>query len=315
MPEPSCAPPASLMLWAAALLAGVGLLLVVALALESARWRVTRGALALRLLGALLAVALAGWSLLVFSQLQALYDTLAAKNEWNPDYCLIGGVHGPDIYPYWLRMTAAQIAPYQRAALITTSATIAFVLVIVLFAAWRRLRNRRHEGQPRMRMMWSGERGRAVSLILLLALIVASLGEFAVIQVQSAMAQAALNAPCPSTMTAADVQDLSGAGIALIPSQDTMPVSAQTARTTSRQGLGDQLPTNGICIAPALFFVDHSTQYVAPRFAILWVVGYRIPASTPGPDSLATPPGVQWTFVDAQSGQYDGNIFISVVGG
>jgi hypothetical protein len=290
----------------------VGLLVVVALALESARWRATHGALALRLPGALLAVALAGWSLLVFSQLLALYDMLAAKNEWNPDYCLIGGMHGPDIYPFWLRMTAAQIAPYQRAALITISATFAFVLVVVALTALRWLQNRR---RPRMRMLWSAERGRAVSLILLLALIVASLGGFAVIQVQSAMAQAALDAPCPSTVTTADVQDLNGAGIALIPSQDTMPVSAQTARTTSRQGLGDQLPANGVCIAPQLFFVDHSTQYVAPRFAILWVVGYRIPAVTPGPDSLATPPGVQWTFVDAQSGQYDGNIFVSAVGG
>jgi len=196
-----------------------------------------------------------------------------------------------------------------------TSATVAFVLVVVVIAALRWLRNRRRERQPRLRTIWSAEHGRAVSLALLLALILASLGDFAVIQVQSAMAQAALDAPCPSTVTAADVQDLSRAGIALIPSQDTMPVSAQAARTTSRQNLSVQLPANATCIAPRLFFVDHSTQYIAPRFAILWVVGYRIPAVTPGPDSLAEPPGVQWTFVDAQSGQYNGNIFVSAVGG
>lgn len=86
MPEQSCAPPGSLVVWAAALLAGVGLLVVVALALESARWRPARGSLALRLSGTLLAMGLAGWSLLVFSLLQAIYDSLAAKNEWNPDY-------------------------------------------------------------------------------------------------------------------------------------------------------------------------------------------------------------------------------------
>jgi hypothetical protein len=312
MPVQSCAPPESLVLWTAALLAGMGLLVVVALALESARWRPSRGALALRLAGALLSVALAGWSLLLRSQLRAIYDALAAREQFDPHYCY-GGLHGPPgAHDAIERLIAAQIAPYQRAALITTSATVAFVLAVVALAALRWLRNRR---PMRVRPRWRAERARALSLILLLALILASLGDFAVIQVQSVRAQIALDAPCPSSMTSADVQHLRDEGIALIPSQDTVTISAQQARTTSREGLGDLLPANAVCIVPQLYFVDHSTQYIAPRFAILWVVGWRIPAATAGPGTLATPPSEEWTFVDAQSGEYLGNTFISVVGG
>ena len=312
MPEQSCAQPGSLVVWAAALLAGVGLLVVVALALESARWRPARGSLALRLSGTLLAMGLAGWSLLVFSLLQAIYDSLAAKNEWNPDYCMIGGMHGPPIYVFWQRMIAAQIAPYQRAALIAICAAIVFVLVVVSLTALRWLRNR---GPTRVRPLWRVERARALSLILLLALILASLGDFTVIQVQSVRAQIALNAPCPSSMTAADIQQLQAAGVPLTPTEDTVPVSAQQARTASRQGLGDLLPANSACVTPQLCQVDSSSAPGALPFGIYWVVGWRIPAATAGPTTLATPPSEEWTFVDAQSGQYLGNIYMSVVGG
>ncbi|HEX2348941.1 MAG TPA: hypothetical protein VHI51_10960, partial [Ktedonobacterales bacterium] len=117
MPEQACPLPVSLMLWAAALLAGMGLLLIVALALESARWRPSRGALALRLPGALLAVGLAGWSLLLYSPMQAIYDPLAALNQSDPLYCYDLSPHYPPAgYLATQRMIAAQIAPYQRAA-------------------------------------------------------------------------------------------------------------------------------------------------------------------------------------------------------
>lgn len=312
MPEQSCAPPGSLVVWAAALLAGVGLLVVVALALESARWRPARGSLALRLSCALLAVGLAGWSLLLRSQLQAIYDALVAREQLDPYYCY-GGLHGPPgAHDAVERMIAAQIAPYQRAALITIGATVAFVLVVVSLTALRWLRNR---GPTRVRPLWRVERARALSLILLLALILASLGDFTVIQVQSVRAQIALNAPCPSSMTAADIQQLQAAGVPLTPTEDTVPVSAQQARTASRQGLGDLLPANSACVTPQLCQVDSSSAPGALPFGIYWVVGWRIPAATAGPTTLATPPSEEWTFVDAQSGQYLGNIYMSVVGG
>lgn len=312
MPMPSCAPPDSLTLWAAALLAGMGLLVVVALALESAHWRVSHRALALRLSGALLAVGLAGWSLLLYARVQAMYDALAARNDNDPTYCILGGFHGPSWYDTWQRMVAAQIAPVQRAALITTSITIAFVLVVVVVAALSRLRSRR---QARMQIRWSAERGRTLALALLLTLILASLGDFAVIEVKSVQAQMALNAPCPSSMTDADIQHLRDAGVPLTLTEDTVPVSAQQARTASRQGLGALLPANATCVTPQLCQVDSSSAPGALRFGIYWVVGFRIPAATAGPSTLATPPSEEWNFVDAQSGEYDGNIFISVVGG
>jgi hypothetical protein len=308
LPEQSCAPPASLYLWIAALLAGAGLLVVVALALLAAgRWRSGRGA------GALLALALAGWSLWLRTQTQAIYDPLAVKNLWNPTYCYGLSPHAPPgAYEAVARMLAAQIAPYLRAALITTSITIAFVLVVVVVATFRWLRNR---GQPRRRIRWSAERGRALSLILLAALILASIGAFAVFQVKAVQAQMALNAPCPSAMTDADIQRLRDAGVSLIPSIQDTPVTAEAARTAGRQGLGDQFPADATCVTPRLFFVDQSTRYEAPRFAIVWVVGWRTPATLGSSGVVVIPPTVQWTFVDAQSGQYDGAVFVSVVGG
>jgi hypothetical protein len=125
----------------------------------------------------------------------------------------------------------------------------------------------------------------------------------------------ALNAPCPSSMTDADIQHLRDAGVSLIPSIQDVPVTAEAARTTSRQGLGDLFPANATCTTPRLMFVDQSARYEAPRLAIVWVVGWRIPATLGGSGVVVIPPTVQWTFVDAQSGEYDGNIFISVVGG
>jgi hypothetical protein len=68
-------------------------------------------------------------------------------------------------------------------------------------------------------------------------------------------------------------------------------------------------------VTPRLFFVDQSTRYEAPRFAIVWVVGWRTPATLGSSGVVVIPPTVQWTFVDAQSGQYDGAVFVSVVGG
>lgn len=308
----SCPSPDSLMLWAAALLAGMRLLVVVALALETAQWH---GALALRLPGALLAVGLAGWSLLLYAPTQAMYGALAAQSQGDPaGYCYdsLSPHAPPGAYGAIVRMLSAQIAPYQRAALITTSITIAFVLVVVVVAAVRWLRNRM---QPHMRIRWSAERGRALSLILLAALILASLGDFAVIQVKAVQAQIALNAPCPSSMTSADIQHLRDVGVSLIPSIQDTPVTAEAARTTGRQGLGDQFPADATCTTPRLFFVDQSTRYEAPRFAIVWVVGWRTPATLGSSGVVVIPPTVQWTFVDAQSGEYLGTIFVSVVGG
>lgn len=307
MLTPSCAPPASLYLWIAALLAGAGLLVVMALALLAVgRWRSGRG------LGALMALALAGWSLWLRAQAQAIYDALAARNDNDPTYCILGGFHGPSWYDVWRRMVATQITPYQRAALITTSLTVAFVLAVVVVVAVRWLRS---PAQPRMRISWSAERGRTLALAVLLALILASLGDFAVSQVRAAQAQMALAAPCPTAMTAADIQHLRDTGVSLIPSIQDVPVTAEAARTTSRQNLGDLLAANATCTTPRLMFVDQSTRYEAPRFAIVWVVGWRTPATLGSSGVVVIRPTVQWTFVDAQSGQYDGDIFVSMVGG
>jgi hypothetical protein len=158
-------------------------------------------------------------------------------------------------------------------------------------------------------------RWRALALLVLLALIVASLSEFTVIQTQHALAQNALTAPCPSTMTAADVQRLLDAGVTLIQSRNAVPVGAQAARATSRQGLDDFLPARATCVTPQLDFVDDSSVPDIPRYAIVWVVGYRIPGAVAGPGVLATPPGEEWTFVDAQSGVYLSSVFVSTVGG
>jgi hypothetical protein len=270
---------------------------------------------ALRLPGALLAVGLAGWSLRLYAPTQAMYGALAAQSQGDPTgYCYdsLSPHAPPGAYGVMVRMLAAQIAPYQHAALITTSVTIAFVLMVMILAAVCWLRNR---GQPRRRIRWSAERGRALSLILLAALILASIGAFAVFQVKAVQAQMALNAPCPSAMTDADIQRLRDAGVSLIPSIQDTPVTAEAARTAGRQGLGDQFPADATCVTPRLFFVDQSTRYEAPRFAIVWVVGWRTPATLGSSGVVVIPPTVQWTFVDAQSGQYDGAVFVSVVGG
>lgn len=330
MPTQPCAPPASLALWIATLLAGAGLLVVLALALaplEPRSWRI-RGSEALRLLGALAAVALAGWSLLLRSRVQAIYDLLAVRNQMGTYYCVFGGVFGeghagPGYYPGWQRQTAALIAPLQRQALITASATITFVLVVVALIMLRWLRSRR-----RMRRAtapatmnantptrWRLGRGRVLALLLLFALIVASLGEFTLIQVKSVQAQMALNAPCPTSITAADLQQIQAAGLTLIPSGNTVPVDEQAARAASRQGLGRLLPPRAACVTPQLDLVEDSGAPGVPNFAVVWVVGYRIPGAVAGPGVLATPPSEEWTFVDAQSGVYLYGMFISSVGG
>jgi hypothetical protein len=319
MPTQTCAPPASLALWAATLLASAGLLVVVALALASLDLRRSRGFGALCLLGALLAIGLVGWSLLLRSHVQAVYDLLVARNTADSYNCF---GNAPGFYPDWQLQTAALVAPLQRQALITTSATVALLLVVVALTALRWPRSRRQArrvtaadaaevyAQPRSRM----RRLRALAL-LLLALIVASLGEFTVIQVRSVQAQMALTAPCPSTMTAADVQRLLDAGVTLIQSRNVVPVDAQAARATSRKGLGGFLPASATCVTPQLDFVDDSSVPDIPRYAIVWVVGYRIPGAVAGPGVLATPPSEQWTFVDAQSGVYLYGAFVSTVGG
>ncbi|MFI5277581.1 MAG: hypothetical protein ACHQ1E_09955, partial [Ktedonobacterales bacterium] len=117
----------------------------------------------------------------------------------------------------------------------------------------------------------------------------------------------ALNAPCPSSMTDADIQHLRDAGVSLIPSIQDVPVTAEAARTTSRQGLGDLFPANATCTTPRLMFVDQSARDEAPRFAIVWVVGWRTPATLGSSGVVVILPTVLWTFVDAQSGEYDGN--------
>jgi hypothetical protein len=318
----SCAPPASLALWIAALMAGAGLFVVMALALaplELRSWRV-RGITALRLLGALLAVALAGWSLLLRSHVQAMHALLASREEADPYYC-IG--NAPGHYHGWQLYTAALIAPLQRQALIATVATVAFLLVVVALIALRWLRDSRQvrrlgasiAAQVNARWRLRLGRGRALALLLLSALIVASLGEFTLIQVRSVQAQMALTAPCPSTMTEADVQQLQAAGVTLTPAGNTVPVDAQAARAASRQGLGALLPTRANCIMPQLDLVNDSSVPGVPRFAIVWVVGYRIPGAVAGPGVLATPPSEEWTFIDAQSGVYLYGMFISSVGG
>lgn len=324
MPAQPCAPPASLALWAATLLAGAGLLVVMALApLEPGRWRM-RGFGTLRLLGALAAVGLAGWSLLLRARVQAAYDALASRYQQDPYYCY-GGPHAPlGPHLYWVASTTALADTFQRQTLITAGATIALLLVVVAFSllAWRRVGGRAipagastAAAETHARRRWRPGRGRALALLLLFALIVASLGEFTLIQVRSAQAQMALTAPCPSTVTAADLQQIQAAGISLIPSRDTMLVDAQAARAASRQGLGQFLPSNAACVEPAPDFVDSSTIPEVPRFAIVWVVGYRIPGAVAGPGVLATPPSEEWTFVDAQSGVYLYGAFISSVGG
>ncbi len=304
MPAQTCAPPASLTLWAAALLAGTFVLVIVALApMQPGRWR-------WRTLGALLALALAVWSLALLARVQAAYDALASQNQLDPYYCLWGGMHGPPRYPFWLKQTAALIAPLQRQALITTSATAVLALVIValgLLSWWRG-----RPGRAGVRRRWRLGRGRALALGLLFALIVASLGEFTLIQARTALAQAR---PCATPMSAAEVQQVAAMGIALIPSRDTVPVSAQAALATSEQNLGASLPTHPACTVTQLYFVNASGIVEVPRFAIVWVVGYRIPGAVAGPGVLATPPSEEWTFVDAQSGVYLYGAFMSTVGG
>jgi hypothetical protein len=320
MSAQSCTPPASLTLWAAALLAGTFLWVIVALALaplQPGRWR-------WRTLSALLALALAGWSLTLLSRVQAAYDALASQNQLDPYYCWWSGMHGPPRYQFWLKQTAQMIAPLQRQALITTSATVALLLVVVALIALRWLRGGRRmrraaaapaAGAISARPRWRLGRGRALALLLLFALIIADLGEFTLIQIRSVQAQMALTAPCRSTMTAADVLQIQAAGISLIPTHDTMPVDAQAARTASRQGLSQPLPSDAACVTPQLDMVEDSSVAEVPRFAIVWVVGYRIPGAVAGSGVLATPPSEEWTFVDAQSGAYLYGMFMSSVGG
>ncbi len=289
--------------------------------LEPGRWRSRGGASSLR--GALLAIGLAAWSLLLRSRVQAAYDLLAAREDADPYYCY-GSPHAPPgVYQWWQLHTAALIAPFQWAALITTSATVAFLLVVVTLIVLRwLLRGRqarwadtadaaRVNARPRPRL----GRMRALALLALLALIVASLGGFAVKQAQNVIAQNAQTAPCASTMTAADYQQLRDAGITLTTSTNPVPVDAQAARVMSRQGLGEFLPARATCVTPQLEFVESSSLPGVPQFSIVWVVGYRIPGAVAGPGVLATPPSEEWTFVDAQSGVYLYGAFMSTVGG
>jgi hypothetical protein len=94
-----------------------------------------------------------------------------------------------------------------------------------------------------------------------------------------------------------------------------VPVDAQAALAASKQGLGAELPAHPDCTVTQLGFVDDSATPDVPRFAIVWVVGYRIPGAVAGPGVLATPPSEEWTFIDAQSGEYLYGMFMSSVGG
>ncbi len=345
---PPCAPPGSLPVWATALLVGavalVGAALwLAALALAAIwlkRWT-SQPSGALRLLGALLAVALAMWSLSLRARLLSVSDTLTTSYRDDAEYCVaVTGHGGPGYYlaqyHAWLLQATALVDSLQHEALITVGVTIAFLLVAsaVTLRAWRRdVSQWPHlvtqpgiaadddspqitaldPRAPQVWPVWSRQR-RALATLVTLALIAASLGAFVALRTRQATAQPP---PCSSTVTASALGELPGIGLELYPTDDIVPVTAQAALSTSKQQVSSAIAANTSCVITRLLRVQSSRLPELTLDQDVWVIAYHLPVShDPQAAAGTTAPSDHWLFIDAHNGLYVGGaILLSAAGG
>lgn len=344
---PQCAPPGSLPIWATALLvAAVALgMAALGLAVTWSRRRTSRHFGASGLLGALLAVALAAWSLSLRARLLSVSEALTTSYRDDAEYCVtVPGHGGPGYYlaqyHAWLLRTTAMVDSLQREALITIGVTIAFLLIAGALAlrGWRRAASAHADAEapaesadddalhitdldPHGRQTWRAwhartGRGRlVVGAVVTLALIAASFGAIWLHARQAG--QAAAETPgCSSAITASALGELSGIGLELYPTSDVVSVTAQAALTTSKQQVSADVAANASCVVVALRRVQTSRLPELTLDQDVWVVAYHLSGSRVPQAAGATAPSDHWLFIDAHDGAYVGGaILLSTVGG
>lgn len=341
---PPCAPPGSLPVWATALLVGavalVGAALwLAALALAAIwlkRWT-SQPSGALRLLGALLAVALAMWSLSLRARLLSVSDTLTTSYRDDAEYCVaVTGHGGPGYYlaqyHAWLLQATALVDSLQREALITVGVTIAFLLVAsaVTLRAWRRdVSQWPHlvtqpgiaadddspqitaldPGAQRTWPVWSRQR-RALAALVTLALIAASLGALAVFKSRQAGHATAQARMCSPTITASSLHELLAIGLELYPTSDVVPVDARAALSASKQQVSPAVVASASCVIERLLRVQSSRLPELTLDQDIWVVAYHMSGSGSPEAASATTPSDHWLFIDAHEGAYVGGAIL-----
>ncbi len=139
---PDCVPPQALATWSTVLLSETIALGVEALALLFTL-RLVRGGswgwLAMRGLLFAGALAVAAWSLVIFTSAQTIYQSYVTLFDWNPDACY-GGLHAPPgAHTAFMRNMQAVSAPIEHTAAIASGASAALLIAgVYLLALWMR---------------------------------------------------------------------------------------------------------------------------------------------------------------------------------